>query len=112
MMRIEAIIPPSALEDVASAVDAAGVRRMFVSEISERNFATGPIGVYRGARYRVAVPRVKVEILVTLERCEELMAVIFHAARFTSGDDGSVIAHELSEAFLIKTGTPLEYSDK
>jgi len=111
MTRIEAIIQPGVLEKVESAMLAIGIQRLVITEVAERNLSNGPTACYRGARYRVSMPRLKVEILVPSDRSEEALSALRQAARCTSADDGTVIAYELAEAVLIHSGVHLQYSD-
>ncbi len=62
---VTGIIQPHRLDDVKSALEAAGVRGMTVSEASGYGRQRGHTEVYRGAEYTVdLVPKVRIEVLV------------------------------------------------
>ena len=65
---ITAVIQPHRLDDVKSALEAAGVRGLTVSESSGYGRQRGHTEVYRGAEYTVdLVPKVKIDVLVADE---------------------------------------------
>ena len=62
---VTAVIQPHRLDDVKSALEAAGVRGLTVSEASGYGRQRGHTEVYRGAEYTVdLVPKVKIDVLV------------------------------------------------
>ena len=62
---VTGVIQPHRLDDVKSALEAAGVRGMTVSEASGYGRQRGHTEVYRGAEYKVDfVPKVRVEVVV------------------------------------------------
>ena len=62
---VTAVIQPHRLDDVKSALEAAGVRGLTVSEASGYGRQRGHTEVYRGAEYTVdLVPKVRIDVLV------------------------------------------------
>ena len=65
MRLVTAVLKPFKLEDVKTALEAAGVHGMTVSEVQGFGRQRGHTEVYRGAEYTVDfVPKVRVEVLV------------------------------------------------
>ena len=65
MRLVTAIVKPFKLDDVKTALEAAGVQGMTVSEVQGFGRQRGHTEVYRGAEYTVAfVPKVRIEVLV------------------------------------------------
>jgi nitrogen regulatory protein P-II 1 len=66
---------------------------------------------YRGAEYHVDVPRVKLEMLVSSDRADEIIDAILRVARTSvPGDDGTILVYEVADAIQIRTGARLQYT--
>ena len=77
MKLITAVIKPFTLEDVKQSLEQVGVYGMTVTEIQGFGQQKGHTEVYRGAEYAVDfVPKVKVEIVVSNEQLDEVVAAI------------------------------------
>ncbi|HEU0103020.1 MAG TPA: P-II family nitrogen regulator, partial [Mycobacteriales bacterium] len=64
MRLVTGIVKPFKLDDVKTALEAAGVQGMTVSEVQGFGRQRGHTEVYRGAEYAVSfVPKVRVEVL-------------------------------------------------
>jgi len=88
---VTAVIQPHRLDDVKSALEAAGVRGLTVSEASGYGRQRGHTEVYRGAEYTVELlPKVRLEILVDDEDGDDVVDVIVRAARTGKIGDGKV----------------------
>ena len=65
MRLVTAVVKPFRLDDVKSALEAAGVQGMTVSEVQGFGRQRGHTEVYRGAEYTVSfVPKVRLEVVV------------------------------------------------
>ncbi len=65
MKLVTAVVKPHKWEDVRTALEAAGVTGMTVSEVSGYGRQKGHTEVYRGAEYDIAlVPKIRIEIVV------------------------------------------------
>ncbi len=105
MKKIEAVIQPFQLDSVKSALIALGIDGMTVSEVRGHGRQKGHKEVYRGQEYTVdLLPKVKVEIVVTDVRSEEVISTLETAARTGQIGDGKVFVSEVSEAIRIRNG--------
>ena len=92
MKLITAVIKPFTLEDVKQSLEQVGVYGMTVTEIQGFGQQKGHTEVYRGAEYAVDfVPKVKVEIVVSNEQLDEVVAAIVDTARTGKIGDGKVV---------------------
>jgi nitrogen regulatory protein P-II 1 len=105
MKLITAVIRPHKWEDVRSALEAAGVSGMTVTEVSGFGRQKGHTEVYRGAEYDIAlVPKVRVEIAVEDEDAASLIETLVTAARTGRIGDGKVWVTTLTDVIRIRTG--------
>jgi nitrogen regulatory protein P-II 1 len=102
---ITAVIKPFQLDEVQSAIKAAGIVGMTVSEVQGYGRQGGHTEVYRGAEYTVMfVPKVKIEILSDDSRAAAVVDVISEAARTGKIGDGKIWVTEVAEVLRIRTG--------
>jgi len=102
---VTGVIQPHRLDDVKSALEAAGVRGMTVSEASGYGRQRGHTEVYRGAEYTVdLVPKVRIEVLVTDEDAATVTEVLIKAAQTGKIGDGKVWVTEIDRLVRIRTG--------
>jgi nitrogen regulatory protein P-II 1 len=105
MRLVTAIIKPFRLEDVKSALEAAGVQGMTVSEVQGFGRQRGHTEVYRGAEYTVDfVPKVRVEVLVDDADAGRILDAIIGAAQTGSIGDGKVWSTPVDEVVRVRTG--------
>ena len=105
MKLVTGIIQPHRLDDVKSALEAAGVRGMTVSEASGYGRQKGHTEVYRGAEYTVdLVPKVRVEVLVDDEDAATVTEVIVKAAQTGRIGDGKVWTVTVDDVARVRTG--------
>lgn len=105
MKLVCAVIQPHRLDDVKSALEAAGVRGMTVSEASGYGRQRGHTEVYRGAEYQVdLVPKVRIEILVADEDAASVTTVIVGAAQTGKIGDGKVWTIPVEDVARVRTG--------
>ena len=105
MMKIEAIIKPSKLEDIKAALSEIGVMGMTVSEVRGFGRTGGKQEVYRGSAYVVDfVPKVKIEVVVEEEIVENVIDAIIKTARTGKFGDGKIFVLPVEEAIRIRTG--------
>lgn len=78
---------------------------MTVTEIQGFGQQKGHTEVYRGAEYAVDfVPKVKVEIVVSNEQLDEVVAAIVDTARTGKIGDGKVWVMDVEELVRVRTG--------
>lgn len=105
MIKIEALLRPSALESVQSALGELGIAGMSVTEVRGFGRQRGHREVYRGAEYRIDfVPKIKVEVVVGDAARDQAINAIVEAAKSGKVGDGKVFASPIQEAVRIRTG--------
>ncbi|WP_265523233.1 P-II family nitrogen regulator [Oerskovia flava] len=105
MKLVTGIIQPHRLDDVKSALEAAGVRGMTVSEASGYGRQKGHTEVYRGAEYTVdLVPKVRIEVLVDDADAGAVTEVVIKAAQTGKIGDGKVWTVPVDDVARVRTG--------
>ncbi|MBN8881756.1 nitrogen regulatory protein P-II family [Salana multivorans] len=105
MKLVTAVIQPHRLDDVKSALEAAGVRGMTVSEASGYGRQHGHTEVYRGAEYTVdLIPKVRLEVLVAAETAATVVDAIVQAATSGKIGDGKVWVVPVDDVVRVRTG--------
>ncbi len=105
MVRIEAIIRPSRLDEVKSALDELGVQGISVTEIKGAGKQKGYTQHYRGSEYQVnLLPKVQIVVVVTDGQMDRVVEAIEGAARTGEIGDGKIFITPVLEAIRIRTG--------
>ena len=105
MVRIEAIIRPSRLDEVKSALDDLGVHGISVTEIKGAGKQKGYTQHYRGSEYQVnLLPKVQLVVVVTDSQQDSVIGAIEGAARTGEIGDGKIFVTQVLEAVRIRTG--------
>ena len=103
MKKIEAIIQPHKLEDVKEALKGIGIDGMTISEVRGHGRQKGHKEVYRGMEYQVdLLPKVKLELVVSDARSEEVIQTLVSSARTGKIGDGKVFVFDVAEAIRIR----------
>jgi nitrogen regulatory protein P-II 1 len=103
MFKLEAIIQPHKLEEVRRALKDIGVDGLTITDVRGHGRQKGHKEVYRGREYFVdLLPKVKLEMVVTAERKEEVIATIVKAARTGQIGDGKIFVFDVGEAVRIR----------
>ena len=103
MKKIEAIVQPFKLDEVKEALMGIGVDGMTISEVRGHGRQKGHKEVYRGREYTVdLLPKLKIEIVVSDARFEELLKTLTTAARTGKIGDGKIFVYEVAEAIRIR----------
>ena len=103
MKKIEAVIQPFKLDDVKEALKSIGIDGMTITEVRGHGRQKGHKEVYRGQEYNVdLLPKVKVELVVSSERSDEILNTIIAAARTGKIGDGKIFVYEVQEAIRIR----------
>ena len=103
MKKIEAIIQPSKLDSVKEALIAMGVEGMTASEVRGHGRQKGHREVYRGREYNVdLLPKVKLEVVVSDARVDEIVRALSAAARTGRIGDGKIFVYNIDEAIHIR----------
>jgi len=105
MKLITAIVKPFKLDEVKSALQAAGITGITVSEVRGVGRQGGHTEVYRGAEYRIDfVPKVRLEIVVADESVDSIVGAIAEAARTGKIGDGKIWVSDIAQIVRIRTG--------
>lgn len=105
MKLITAIVRPEKIDPIRSALEAFGVQGMTVSQASGYGRQRGHPQVYRGAEFTVdLLPKVRLEILVDEESCDEILDVLIFTANTGSTGDGKIWVTEVHEVIRVRTG--------
>jgi nitrogen regulatory protein P-II 1 len=103
MKKIEAVIQPFKLEEVKEALKAIGIDGMTVIEVRGHGRQKGHKEVYRGQEYMVdLLPKVKIEMVVSAARSEEVIQALTTAARTGKIGDGKIFVSDVAEAIRIR----------
>ncbi len=105
MVRIEAIIRPSRLDEVKSALDELGIQGISVTEIKGAGKQKGYTQHYRGSEYQVnLLPKVQLVVVVGDAQMDRVVEAIEGAARTGEIGDGKIFVMPVMEAIRIRTG--------
>ena len=105
MKKIEAVIKPFKLDDVKEALNNVGIQGMTVSEVKGYGRQKGHTEIYRGAEYAVDfIPKVKVEIVIPADRCEEVVEIVRKASCTDTIGDGKIFVFAIEDVIRVRTG--------
>jgi len=103
MKKIEAIIQPFKLDEVKEALKAIGIDGMTITDVRGHGRQKGHREVYRGQEYNVdLLPKVKLELVVSSARWEEVANTLATAARSGKIGDGKIFISDVAEAIRIR----------
>ena len=103
MKLITAVIKPHKWEEVREALETFGVTGMTVSEVRGHGRQKGHTETYRGQEYKVdLLPKVKIELVVTSARADEIVRTLSAAARSGKVGDGKVFVTDVLDAIRIR----------
>ena len=103
MKKIEAIIQPHKLEEVKEAIKGIGIDGMTVTEVRGHGRQKGHKEIYRGMEYQVdLLPKIKLEIVVSSARADEVIRTLVTAARTGKIGDGKIFVYDVAEAIRIR----------
>ena len=105
MKKIEAIIQPHKLDEVKDALKGIGVEGLTVSEVRGHGRQKGHTETYRGHEYTVdLLPKVKLEMVVSDGRFEQVVDVLSNAAKSGKIGDGKIFVSTIDDAIRIRNG--------
>ncbi len=103
MKKVEAIIQPFRFEAVKEALKAIGVDGMTITEVRGHGRQKGHKEIYRGQEYVVdLLPKIKIEMVVTAARLEEVLRAVATAARTGKIGDGKIFVYDVEQAIRIR----------
>jgi nitrogen regulatory protein P-II 2 len=105
MKLVIAIIQPHRLDAVRDALLKTGNEGITVTEVRGYGRQKGHKEVYRGAEYTIAyIPKLKIEVAVTDDRLEPVIAAIREGAHTGKIGDGKIFVSTVEAAYRIRTG--------
>ncbi|HNX29275.1 MAG TPA: P-II family nitrogen regulator [Syntrophomonadaceae bacterium] len=105
MVKLECILRPEKFEQVREALSDFGVRGMTVSQVMGCGLQKGHTGYYRGAEVNVnLLSKVKLEIVTTEERVQEMVKIIRAKGVTGSIGDGKIFISPINDAIRMRTG--------
>jgi len=111
MVKIEALVRSNKLDEIKAMLESLEIPEIAISEVFSNGGPMAPTAMYRGAEYRVNIPRVKLELLVSSLRVDEVVQAVSRAARTGApGDDGTILVYEIADAIRIRSGTHVEFT--
>ncbi len=103
--KIETIIKPFKLDELKDALHDLNVQGMTVSEVKGFGRQKGHTEIYRGAEYVVDfIPKIKVEVIISADRVDEVIATIIKAVRTGKIGDGKIFVLPVEQVIRIRTG--------
>ena len=104
MKLVMAVIKPHKLDEVRTALSAAGVEGMTVSEVQGHGRQKGHTEIYRGAEYAVTfLPKVKIEAVVEDDLVDAVIETICTTAGSGKIGDGKIFVLDVAQAVRIRT---------
>jgi len=105
MKKIEAIIKPFKLDDVKEALNEIGIQGMTILEVKGYGRQKGHKEIYRGAEYVVDfIPKIKIEIVLSADRVEQVVGAIQTAANTGKIGDGKIFVLPVEQVIRVRTG--------
>lgn len=104
MVKIEAIIRDSKVEEVKDELAGVGIAGMTAWEVRGFGHQKGKTTTYRGAEYTVDfLPKVKVELVVADEDVDRVVQAIMSSARTGQIGDGKIFVYPIAQCIRIRT---------
>ena len=105
MKLITAVVKPSRLDEIKTALRAGDINGMKVSEASGFGRQKGHTEIYRGAEYTVdLIPKVRLEILASDEDVERIIDIVVKAANTGNIGDGKIWVTPVESITRVRTG--------
>ncbi|MCL6629318.1 MAG: P-II family nitrogen regulator [Armatimonadetes bacterium] len=104
MMKIEAIIRPTKVDDVKAALDELGVKGMTLTHVMGAGRQRGRTQYYRGQEYTVhLLDKIKLETVVVDSMVGDVVNAILEYAATGEIGDGKIFLTKLEDAIRIRT---------
>src|SRR5262245_13006965 len=100
---IEAILDPDQLDSIKDALGLIGVHGMTVCEV-KGDSARGTATLYRGRRYALSRPKLRVEIVVKDDLADAVVRRLLVTANRDRPSDGTIAVLPMQEVIRIRTG--------
>ncbi|HZK56227.1 MAG TPA: P-II family nitrogen regulator [Desulfosporosinus sp.] len=105
MKKIEAIVRPGKLDEIKNALVAAGILGITVTHVLGFGRQKGYTQIYRGQEVMThLLPKIKLEIVTSEEKVQQVIDIIINAARTGQVGDGKIFVQNVDEVVRIRTG--------
>lgn len=105
MKKIEAIVRLSRFDEIRDGLASVGVNFFTMSKVEGFGLEAGELIRYRGSEFNSDhVARLKLEILVSNDKVEEVVAIITSTGRTGEVGDGKIAVFDVQHAVRIRTG--------
>jgi len=105
MKMICAVFRPHRLQDVKEALADLGVVGMTVTDVRGAGRQKGQVERYRGSEYTIdLLAKIKIEVAVLDDQCEEVVQAIRRAAFTGEIGDGKIFVLPLEDSVRVRTG--------
>ena len=105
MKMICAIFRPHRLQDVKEALADLGVVGLTVTDVRGAGRQKGQVERYRGSEYTIdLLAKIKIEVAVLDDQCEEVVQAIRKAAYTGEIGDGKIFILPLDDSVRVRTG--------
>lgn len=105
MKMIVAIIRPHRLQDVKDSLADQGVVGLTVTDVRGAGRQKGQVERYRGSEYSIdLLAKIKLEIAVLDDQCEEVIQAIRKSAYTGEIGDGKIFIMPLEDSIRVRTG--------
>jgi nitrogen regulatory protein P-II 1 len=105
MVKLDCILRPEKFEPVREALSEFGIKGMTVSQVMGCGMQKGHTQFYRGTELSVTLlPKVKIEIVTTDERVQEIVKLIRSVAVTGNVGDGKIFISPISDSIRMRTG--------
>lgn len=105
MKKIEAIIRPGKLDEIKESLTAAGILGITVTHVLGFGRQKGHTQIYRGQEVVThLLPKIKLEIVTTDDKSDEVIGIIVKTARTGQIGDGKIFVQGVDDIVRIRTG--------
>ncbi|HEX2939208.1 MAG TPA: P-II family nitrogen regulator [Ruminiclostridium sp.] len=105
MKKIEAIIRPGKLEEIKDALAKFNIKGLTITQVMGCGHQKGITEVYRGAVIELKLlQKLKVEIVTTDEKVDEIVKVLSETAKTGEIGDGKIFIYNIEDVIRIRTG--------
>ena len=105
MKKIEAIIRPSKLEEIKSALIKFNYNGLTISQVMGCGLQKGRKEYYRGTEVTLnLLPKIKIEIVTKDKDVAEIIRLLSQEAKTGEVGDGKIFVYNVEEAIRIRTG--------
>ena len=98
------------LDDVTKALSDIGIETMTMSDVLSHAGPTGHKKIYRGQEYVVDMPQIKIELVVSDDRSEEVVSALRGAARSEEIGESRIFISDIADVVRIRTGHRGEFA--